>query len=65
MAYVGVRDTQFDEIVKNDPTFPKPVKVSDVGRTVIWIRAELDAWLELRKQKRDADLKKKQQSLLG
>jgi predicted DNA-binding transcriptional regulator AlpA len=59
MSYCGLGDTMFDELVRDDASFPKPIKISDKGRTVAWLRSELDQWLELRKAKRDADLKKK------
>jgi predicted DNA-binding transcriptional regulator AlpA len=55
MAYCALRDTQFAELVLHDPSFPKPFKVSDAGRTVVWVRKELDDWLARRIAKRDAE----------
>lgn len=34
--------------------FPAPIKLSDHGRAVGWLEAELDAWIESRIEQRDS-----------
>jgi Prophage CP4-57 regulatory protein (AlpA) len=45
--------TQFDELVATNQ-FPQPIKLSDSGRAVAWLRSDLDQWLEERVAKRDS-----------
>jgi predicted DNA-binding transcriptional regulator AlpA len=59
MAYCALRDSQFDNLVYNDPDFPKPMKVSELSRTNVWVRAELDLWLSNQIKKRDAEWAKR------
>lgn len=52
MSFVGLRDTQFDLRVATGD-IPSPVKITEGGRTVVWLRSELEAWLAQRVAKRD------------
>ena len=54
MAYTGLGQTQFDELSFSGE-LPPPIRISDGGRAVAWIKAELDAWLAERIAKRNAD----------
>jgi prophage regulatory protein len=43
-AYFGNRSRQwFYNKLKNEPTFPRPVKTG--AHTIAWIRTEVDAWV--------------------
>jgi len=55
-AFTGLSDTQFEEKVANGE-LPQPFKVTDSGRTVAWLRKELEDWLAARVKKRDEELK--------
>jgi predicted DNA-binding transcriptional regulator AlpA len=54
MAFTGLSFTQFDELVGGGD-LPPPIKISDSGRTVVWLRAELEEWLAARMAKRDLE----------
>ncbi len=41
--YVGLRRTQIDELIKKGE-FPRPIPLSDAGRAVAWLEADLVAW---------------------
>jgi predicted DNA-binding transcriptional regulator AlpA len=58
LQFVGLRNTQFDEKVATGE-LPAPIKISDSGRAVAWLRVELERWLEQRIMKRDAEAKAK------
>jgi prophage regulatory protein len=51
--YVGLKKTQIAALIKAG-TFPKPVPLSDTGRAVAWLEADLVAWQASRIAKRDA-----------
>ena len=51
--YVGLRRTQITELVKTGE-FPRPISLSDGGRAVAWLEAEIVAWQALRLAKREA-----------
>ena len=53
MEFVGLRHSQFDEKVLNGE-LPAPIKLTDSGHTVAWLRSELETWLEARVAKRDS-----------
>lgn len=55
MAFVGYSETQFDEKVANDE-LPQPISLADSGRSLAWLRSELEEWLKKRIAKRDAEL---------
>ena len=52
-AFVALKPTQFSKYVKLGH-LPQPVKLTDDGRAVAWIKTELEAWLAERIAKRDA-----------
>jgi predicted DNA-binding transcriptional regulator AlpA len=57
MDYVGLGATVFDELVVlgvDAGGLPSPIKIHDAGRSVGWVRTELDAWLVERIAARDA-----------
>lgn len=54
MAYTGLGQTAFDELIFSGE-LPPPIRISDGGRSVAWIKKELDDWLASRIAKRDAD----------
>lgn len=41
--FVGLRRTQIGELIKTGE-FPKPIPLSDTGRAVAWLEADLVAW---------------------
>jgi predicted DNA-binding transcriptional regulator AlpA len=42
-GYIGLRSrTSLYNLVESDPKFPRPRKI---GGLVVWLKAELDAWL--------------------
>lgn len=41
--FVGLRRTQIGELIKLG-MFPKPIRLSDDGRAVAWLEADLIAW---------------------
>ena len=41
--FVGLRRTQIDELIKAGE-FPRPIRLSDSGRAVAWLEADLIAW---------------------
>lgn len=51
-VFVGLKGTAFDRKVKNGE-LPKPIKLSDSGKAIAWVRSELEAWLASRIAKRD------------
>jgi prophage regulatory protein len=51
--YVGLRRTQIAELIKCG-LFPKPIPLSDTGRAVAWLEADIVAWQASRLAKRDA-----------
>jgi predicted DNA-binding transcriptional regulator AlpA len=50
--FVGLKPTQFSKHVRLGH-LPQPVKLTDDGRAVAWLRTELEAWLAARVAKRD------------
>ncbi|ARM02102.1 hypothetical protein BOC59_20610 [Burkholderia pseudomallei] len=46
-AYVGVGYSTLFELRKKDPTFPVPVRLS--SNRVVYLRDELDAWLDAKR----------------
>jgi prophage regulatory protein len=45
--FVGLRRTQIGELIKAGE-FPKPISLSDSGRAVAWLEADLIAWQSTR-----------------
>jgi prophage regulatory protein len=45
--FVGLRRTQIGELIKAGQ-FPKPIQLSDGGRAVAWLEADLIAWQHAR-----------------
>lgn len=41
-AYCGVSRSHFLQLRREDPTFPQPIRL---GRRVVWMIADLNAWL--------------------
>ena len=60
MAYTGLGQTQFDGLV-SDGELPPPIRISDGGRAVAWIKTELDARSAERIAQRDADRQEAEQ----
>jgi predicted DNA-binding transcriptional regulator AlpA len=55
-AFVGLRRTQIEELIKRGE-FPKPVTLSDLnGRAKGWLEDELVEWQQVRIAARDAKL---------
>lgn len=59
--YVPLGSTQIDELIANDPDFPKPIKLSDSGRAIAWLAPEIEAWQARRIATRDEALAAKKQ----
>jgi len=51
--YAGLRRTQVSELIKAGE-FPKPIPLSDNGRSVAWLASEVAAWQAQRIAKRQA-----------
>jgi prophage regulatory protein len=51
--FVGLRRTQIEELIKVGQ-FPKPVQLSDGGRAIAWLEADLLAWQNARIAARNA-----------
>jgi predicted DNA-binding transcriptional regulator AlpA len=51
--FVGLRRTQIEELIKLGQ-FPKPVQLSDSGRAIAWLEADLIAWQNARIAARNA-----------
>jgi predicted DNA-binding transcriptional regulator AlpA len=52
--YVGLRRTQIDELMKKGE-FPRPISLSDGGRAVAWLEADLVTWQLHRLAKRASE----------
>jgi predicted DNA-binding transcriptional regulator AlpA len=52
--YVGLRRTQIGELIKAGE-FPRPIPLSDTGRAVAWLEADIVAWQARRLAKREAE----------
>jgi prophage regulatory protein len=53
--FVGLRRTQIGELIKTGE-FPKPIPLSDTGRAVAWLEADLLAWQNARISARNAGI---------
>jgi prophage regulatory protein len=60
MQYTGLGPTQFDELIFAG-RLPQPIRISDGGRAVAWIKSELDEWLAERIAKRDSEVAKQEE----
>ena len=60
MQYTGLGHTQFDELIFSGQ-LPPPIRISDGGRAVAWIKSELDEWLAERIAKRDSEVAKQKE----
>ena len=49
---VGLKRTQIRAAIRRD-VFPKPIKLTDTGRTCAWLLDDLEKWLEARVAVRD------------
>jgi predicted DNA-binding transcriptional regulator AlpA len=52
--YVGLKRTQIGELIKAGE-FPRPIPLSDSGRAVAWLEADIVAWQARRLAKRESD----------
>jgi predicted DNA-binding transcriptional regulator AlpA len=52
--YVGLRKSQIDYLIAAKE-FPKPIKLSDSGRSIAWLASEILSWQLSRIAKREAD----------
>jgi prophage regulatory protein len=52
--FVGLRRTQISELVKAGE-FPRPIPLSNGGRAVAWLEADLVAWQNSRIAARNSD----------
>jgi predicted DNA-binding transcriptional regulator AlpA len=53
LAFLGLKSTQLDELVKLGQ-FPRPIPLTDNGRTVAWLESDLAEWQAGRIAKRAA-----------
>lgn len=51
--FVGLRRTQITELIKIG-AFPRPVPLSDSGRAIAWLEADLISWQNARIAKRNS-----------
>jgi predicted DNA-binding transcriptional regulator AlpA len=51
-AFVNFGPTQFDKLVRANK-LPQPIKLTDTGKAVGWLKSELESWLAARVAKRD------------
>ena len=49
--YCGLQRTQIDELIKRGE-FPKPIPLSDSGRSIGWIESEIYHWQQQRLARR-------------
>jgi predicted DNA-binding transcriptional regulator AlpA len=61
MRFTGLRKTQFEEKVI-DGELPAPIKLTDSGRAVAWLRCEMEEWLKARVKKRNEQPRKKREA---
>jgi predicted DNA-binding transcriptional regulator AlpA len=54
--FVGLRRTQIDELIKVGE-FPRPIPLSDSGRAIAWLEADLIVWQNARIARRNSDPK--------
>jgi len=52
-AYTGLKKTQIATLIQNGE-FPRPIKLSDAGRSKGWLESELIVWQTKRLVKREA-----------
>jgi predicted DNA-binding transcriptional regulator AlpA len=52
--FVGLRRTQIGELIKAGE-FPEPIPLSDSGRAVAWLEADLISWQSARIASRNAN----------
>jgi predicted DNA-binding transcriptional regulator AlpA len=52
--YVGLRRTQITELMKIGE-FPRPIPLSDSGRAIAWLDADIAAWQARRLAKREVE----------
>jgi prophage regulatory protein len=52
--FVGLRRTQIGELIKAGE-FPKPILLSETGRAVAWLEADLIAWQNARIAARNSE----------
>jgi prophage regulatory protein len=52
LGYCGLSVTTFRELVDSGD-LPQPIRISEHGRALAWLRSELDAWLASRVAARD------------
>jgi predicted DNA-binding transcriptional regulator AlpA len=50
--YVGLKKTQIGELIKAGE-FPKSIPLSDTGRAVAWLEADIASWQAQRLAKRE------------
>lgn len=43
------------KLLKQDPTFPRPFRMSDAVGATVWVEHEIDAWLLTRMQSRQKE----------
>jgi prophage regulatory protein len=53
-SYVGLQRTQIELLIERGE-FPKPIPLSDSGRAIGWVEAEVWAWQQARLAKRDSE----------
>lgn len=51
--FVGLRRTQIAELIRAGK-FPKPIQLSDTGRAIAWLEADLIAWQHARIAERNS-----------
>lgn len=52
LQVVPLGRTQLNAAIKAG-AFPKPIKLTDGGRRICWIREEVEAWVQERRAERD------------
>jgi prophage regulatory protein len=55
--WCGLKRTQIDELIAKGE-FPRPIKLSDSGRAIAWLEADLAEWQAKRIAARDAEAPK-------
>ncbi len=56
-AFVGLHRTQINELIKRGE-FPRPISLSDSGRAIAWLEADLIAWQATRLARREEPVSK-------
>lgn len=50
-AALSIGKSTLAEIRRDDPTFPRPIKINPKGRAIGWVVSDVMKWIERQKEK--------------